>query len=555
MHLGDENMCIQLKPLTINDINIYQRYYQVANYEGYQTNIYSLLLWNNAYQTQFYYNDHYLVTLCQYNQRYFWNVPLTTKEYFKEAIDDILEYCEKHQIPFLMDGILSLQEEWLNELYTNQFTFKHSLDQQSYIYDAHVNRTLSGKKMQKRRNHFNAFIKEYNHRFIYRSITKEDYDDIIALYDRWALGKQSQHLNFERKGIIDILKHIDDLDYQMACIEIDGKIEAFIIGSKLNHQTVQIHVEKANKDIRGLYVAIFKFFLENEYKDILWVNREEDMGIESLRKAKQQLHPAYLLDQSFAYLNTPIVITKAKYEDMLVLKKMWLSTFDEDDEVFYDDYIQKSNLNIYVLKMNYHIVSVIYLRKLEENRNIYYIEGVMTDIYFQHQGLMKQLMHYVLNIHKDDILFIQAYNWDVYKSFPFNYSYNKKISTINSLMPIEECIEIKCGIHLALFKDLYNQYASQYKNYIKRNTWIDIERANALYNDNGYLLYSQFNDVYVVTEIVYKNIEVAYQLLNELYKKVGAFKIISDESFGNDETITFVKSTHDFEDLYFNEYI
>ncbi|RDC49395.1 DUF2156 domain-containing protein, partial [Acinetobacter sp. RIT592] len=74
-------------------------------------------------------------------------------------------------------------------------------------------------------------------------------------------------------------------------IYIDSKLEAFSIGEMLNDNMAVIHVEKANADIRGLYPYINQQFLLNEFSDVEFVNREEDLGIEGLRKAKLSYHP------------------------------------------------------------------------------------------------------------------------------------------------------------------------------------------------------------------------------------------------------------------------
>ena len=75
-----------------------------------------------------------------------------------------------------------------------------------------------------------------------------------------------------------------------SCIDV-YKRQAFNITSLVSHDTIQIHVEKANKQIRGLYIAILKLFLETLDDEVLYVNREDDMGLPELRKAKTDMQP------------------------------------------------------------------------------------------------------------------------------------------------------------------------------------------------------------------------------------------------------------------------
>ena len=91
------------------------------------------------------------------------------------------------------------------------------------------------------------------------------------------------------------------MDFEVGGIFIDEQMEAFIIASRLKHSTIQIHVEKANKEIRGLYPAILKELLEHHFPDEKYVNREEDMGLENLRKSKQSLHPLKMIHKYCIY--------------------------------------------------------------------------------------------------------------------------------------------------------------------------------------------------------------------------------------------------------------
>jgi len=80
-------------------------------------------------------------------------------------------------------------------------------------------------------------------------------------------------------------------------IYIDGRLEAFTMGELLNKNMALVHIEKANPDIRGLYPYINQQFVLNEFKNVEFVNREEDLGIEGLRKAKLSYHPCRFVEK------------------------------------------------------------------------------------------------------------------------------------------------------------------------------------------------------------------------------------------------------------------
>lgn len=124
--------------------------------------------------------------------------------------------------------------------------------------------------------------------------------------DRWRLQKgedAEEHLDYEVRGIHDILRNCAEFSIHMGGIYIDGKLEAFSVGSynPIENMAV-IHIEKADPEIPGLYQAINQQFLIHEFPEVEWVNREDDLGLEGLRKAKMSYNPAdfarkYLVEQ------------------------------------------------------------------------------------------------------------------------------------------------------------------------------------------------------------------------------------------------------------------
>jgi len=101
-------------------------------------------------------------------------------------------------------------------------------------------------------------------------------------------------LKMEERAMADVFKNLEEVGYFTGAILIDGKIQAISIGGKINKNTVTVHVEKANTEYRGLYQLINNEFCKHLPEDITLVNREEDMGILNLRKAKLSYKPVWL---------------------------------------------------------------------------------------------------------------------------------------------------------------------------------------------------------------------------------------------------------------------
>jgi hypothetical protein len=80
-------------------------------------------------------------------------------------------------------------------------------------------------------------------------------------------------------------------------ILIDGKVEAFTLGEPLNQNTVVIHIEKANPTYEGIYPLLNQAFLENEWSGYTYINREQDLGEEGLRKSKESYFPHHMVNK------------------------------------------------------------------------------------------------------------------------------------------------------------------------------------------------------------------------------------------------------------------
>jgi len=534
-----------LKPLTINDREIIEPYLKKANFEGYNSNFMTMMMWNHEYNIHYYCNERFLVLLSHYEHLLFWNMPYAEKEDYQEAIEFMRDYCAKTKIPFLMDGVLNEQVEWIKEIYGDDFQYVSKRGEYDYIYEKEKLISLSGKKMQKRRNHFNAFLKLYDGRYTYKRLEREDYNQVVELMSLWENNKdEAESIRQEHEGILFLLDHMDQLDYKGGCIYIDGKLEAFAIASELNHKTIQIHVEKANTEFRGLFVAISKFFLENEFEDCLYVNREDDMELESLRYSKTQLRPLKLLEKSFVFPNN-YKIRKATDCDYGVIKQMWINNFKEDSIQyvnFHFEHIYDIN-NTYALEIDHMIICVLQMVPLEimfkgKVETISFVVGVATNPMFRQLGYMRKLLNYALEDRKDEVITVlQAYNWDVYKSFGFDIKYYKKKVIINDLSKIEENQHIQFFNEAFDYKDLvkvYNQYVADkdgyrvrdenyYQKYLLESYEIDSISLKVAYNqDNeivGYIAYSQDieneNQLYV-SEAIYTSKDVLLQLLKQI---------------------------------------
>lgn len=211
--------------------------------------------------------------------------------YFKE-----LEQYFNEELHLPLEIYLADEQavEYLN-LPADEYSVEELFDSRDYLYSAEALKSLQGKILRKKKNHINFLLREYEGRYEYRTLCCSDNMDVWRFLDKWRAQKGQEvegHLDYEVEGIHEILRNCCFLNVRMGGIYIDGQLEAFSIGSYNQREKMAIiHIEKANPDIRGLYQFINQQFLIHEFPDAELVNREDDMGLPGLRKAKLSYDP------------------------------------------------------------------------------------------------------------------------------------------------------------------------------------------------------------------------------------------------------------------------
>lgn len=195
--------------------------------------------------------------------------------------------------------IVSLSEplkDLLEEIFPGQLSFRHDDDFDEYVYLKEKLITLSGRALHKKKNHFNYFLKNY--KYITTKILPNMVDEVMDFVVQCRVGKGEEgedleSLHMEEDAIRRFLEHTDEKEIYSAAIYIEDELQAIALGERLSNDTVAEHFEKANDAYRGLYQVICSEFCKRLPEEIVYVNREEDMGLENLRKAKEALRPSH----------------------------------------------------------------------------------------------------------------------------------------------------------------------------------------------------------------------------------------------------------------------
>lgn len=222
----------------------------------------------------------------------------------KGAIAAMQEYFLDNQMPFSIRSLETDQSAELAQFFPNAFEITPNRDRFDYIYNVNELIALVGRTLHKKKNHLNRFFNLYPD-FAYERVDSSNAMEVLEAYSAWfELGEKTDGLKNEMLGIKATLQNFSALDMKGGIIRIDGKIAAFSLGEQINADSVVIHIEKGNTFYAGIYQAINQQFLKNEWAHLRFVNREEDLGIEGLRKAKMSYKPARFVEKSTAILKT-----------------------------------------------------------------------------------------------------------------------------------------------------------------------------------------------------------------------------------------------------------
>jgi len=187
----------------------------------------------------------------------------------------------------------------LEAAFPGKFTFEPDRDYFDYIYLQADLACLAGKKYHSKRNHIAHFVKNQSG-WSYREITPGDLDECLAMAGRWEAlhaGRDPAGLEQEARALHRAFAHYDDFGMRGGLVRLGGKLAAFTVGEPLNQTTFVTHFEKAYPDIPGAYQMINRCFAEQTLAGFKYINREEDLGNEGLRRAKLSYHPAMLLEK------------------------------------------------------------------------------------------------------------------------------------------------------------------------------------------------------------------------------------------------------------------
>ena len=253
-------MNLNFKPVEAEDMSRLRPFYGLRPNRTCDSVFLDSFLWKNYYKVKCAVSeDRAALWLMEKDGILSSAMPLCKEEDLPYFFYQMVDYFDNvlHK-PFYISLADAEAVEYLN-LDPEKFEVTELDDLKDYLYDGNAMRTLAGKKLHKKKNRLNGFLKTYEGRYEYRRICCSDRQEVWQFMEKWRQQKVEAYeneisLDYEVAGIHDILKNCSAFNVPMAGVYIDGELKAFTVGSLNERENMAvIHIEKADPEINGLY--------------------------------------------------------------------------------------------------------------------------------------------------------------------------------------------------------------------------------------------------------------------------------------------------------------
>lgn len=254
-----------------------------------------LFIWQDHYHTEIcFYQDFLLIKYAGIRAKTPMYLAPVGQGNIAEAVELLQQDAAARQIPFVLTSITEKMLPEYQVLLQDDYDFVTSEDAVDYIYLSEKLQTLRGKKLQSKRNLVNRFLKQYDGAWRYVDITPENIETAYAFHLKWCEKNSlcdSDSFRGETCAIRVALNHFVPLQMCGGMLYLNDEVIAFTLGSKMNDEVFVVQIEKADSEIQGAYQMINQQFVQRHCTDVTYVNREDDLGLEGLRKAKRSYDP------------------------------------------------------------------------------------------------------------------------------------------------------------------------------------------------------------------------------------------------------------------------
>ncbi|MCD8355809.1 MAG: phosphatidylglycerol lysyltransferase domain-containing protein [Clostridia bacterium] len=258
-----------------------------------------LFIWKDHYDTQLcFFGGFLIIKMATFPEKVPMYLAPIGKGDLKEVLLAMEDDARERGIDFTLCSIPEPMVTEIEAAMPRHYSISDFPDGADYIYSAEKLITLSGKKLQSKRNFVNRFKKTYEGRWSYEEMTDENKQEAYAFHLHWCeTGDNCPNgtmYSGETCAVSLALDNRKALGMKGGILRLDGKVIAFTMGCPVSEDTYVVQLEKAEASIAGAYPMINQQFAQHNFEGYTYVNREDDLGLEGLRKAKLSYHPAMM---------------------------------------------------------------------------------------------------------------------------------------------------------------------------------------------------------------------------------------------------------------------
>jgi len=295
---------LEFKTINITDFPLLTEYFSVQDYKLCDYSVGAIFMWKDFFSAKYALYEDFLFFQSNYNDREkCFSFPISIKDNSSENIKKAIRIMEEHSrsqnirvINYINVPPAGLA--MLEAVYGDRIKAEADRDWFDYLYNFNDMLTFEGRKYNGQRNHINKFVRNYPD-YSFEPITRDNQNRLIEFYDNYLKDNPGKD-EIETNELIMTRRLIEEyfnLPMTGGILTVGGRIAGFTIGEIIN-KVLFVHVEKAVLDYKGIYPVIVREFARmNADKNILYINREEDVGNPGLRKSKLSYHPLTLLEK------------------------------------------------------------------------------------------------------------------------------------------------------------------------------------------------------------------------------------------------------------------
>ncbi len=294
---------VNFRALSIEDAGLFHQHLGGYPFSSYEYSFASLYQWRKLCQTQYCLLDDVIVVMkTERGMGPFFMQPINIDSTKIDAVvAQLVHYKQSHpEMKYLFGDVEASFFEQLIERYGSDLTYTEDADNYDYIYNSGDLITLSGNRYHRKKNQYNQFV--HNYEYEIRDIRDEQVRrDCMEFAFHWYENNPQEDsvLRYELTGVRDVLSHLEKLRVRGIAVYIRDQIVGFAFGERVNDEMAIIHCEKGDTSYSGVYAFLNRTLVETHFSDVALINRQEDMGIEGLRRAKMAYNPTRLEKKFF----------------------------------------------------------------------------------------------------------------------------------------------------------------------------------------------------------------------------------------------------------------